>query len=144
MVGLVGGMDELNSLQLSQCPEIECIFHITSNAKIDDLIPKFVELHLRDMNNLTGLYQGPPLQVLRFFEKLEKLVIKWCINMHITFPWECNLQNLKMLVLYLCKSGEVLFSTSVAQSLQKLEELVICECLELKLIIAACGREWCS
>jgi len=141
MVEVVGGMGDLNSLQLILCPEIECIFDITSNAKIDDLIPKFVELELEYMYNLTGLCQGQPLQVLCFFVKLEKLVIKRCMKLHVMFPWECNLQNLKILILEYCKFGEVLFSTSVAQSLQKLEELVICECRELKLIIAASGRE---
>ncbi|XP_039687929.1 probable disease resistance protein At4g27220 [Medicago truncatula] len=141
MVEVVGGMNDLTSLWLETCEEIECIFDITSNAKIDDLIPKFVELELIDMDNLTGLCQGPPLQVLCFFQKLEKLVIQRCIKIHITFPRECNLQNLKILILFSCKSGEVLFPTSVAQSLQKLEELRIRECRELKLIIAASGRE---
>jgi len=63
------------------------------------------------------------------------------MKLHITFPSECNLQNLKILILCACKSGEVLFPTSVAQSLQKLEELEVRECPELKLIIAVCGRE---
>jgi len=141
MVEVVGGMNDLTSLWLDECPEIECIFDITSNGKIDDLIPKFVELRLRFMDNLTVLCQGPILQVQCFFDKLEELVIYHCMNLRITFPRECNLQNLKILSLEYCKSGEVLFPKSVAQSLQQLEQLKIRNCHELKLIIAASGGE---
>ena len=63
------------------------------------------------------------------------------MNLRITFPRECNLQNLKILSLEYCKSGEVLFPKSVAQSLQQLEQLKIRNCHELKLIVAASGGE---
>jgi hypothetical protein len=41
IIGVVGGMNDLTSVFLIECQEIECVFNITSNAKIDDLIPKF-------------------------------------------------------------------------------------------------------
>ncbi|KAK2441234.1 hypothetical protein QL285_012559 [Trifolium repens] len=131
--GVVGGMNDLASLHLLDCQEIECIL----DFKEDALIMRLVELRLSFMNNLTDLYRGPPLQVLRYFEKLELLDIQICMQLHVIFPRECKLQNLKILRLSDCKTNEVLFSASVAQSLQQLEELRICGCNELKHIIAA-------
>jgi Leucine-rich repeat (LRR) protein len=124
MVGVVGGMNDLASLHLLDCQEIECIL----DFKEDALIMRLVELRLSFMNNLTELYRGPPLQVLRYFEKLELLDIQICMQLHVIFPRECKLQYLKILRLSDCKTNEVLFSASVAQSLQQLEELRICGC----------------
>jgi disease resistance protein RPS2 len=59
------------------------------------------------------------------------------MQLHVIFPREYKLQNLKILRLSDCKTNEVLFSASVAQSLQQLEELRICGCNELKHIISA-------
>ncbi|KAK7304994.1 hypothetical protein VNO77_42891 [Canavalia gladiata] len=58
-------------------------------------------------------------------EGLVHLKIKNVPKLHIIFPVECNLQNLKTLRICNCMLDEVLFSTSVAQSLQQLEHLVI-------------------
>ncbi|MCH81631.1 disease resistance protein (CC-NBS-LRR class) family protein [Trifolium medium] len=54
---------------------------------------------------------------------------------------QCNLKNLKILSLSYCKTNEVLFSESIAQSLQQLEQLTIHGCSELKHIISASGSE---
>ena len=141
MVGVVGGMNDLTSLHLKSCQEIECIFDATYDFKEDDLIPRLVKLRLRSMSNLTELYRGPPLEVLRYFEKLELLDIHLCRKLQIKFPWECKLRNLKFLSLSGCRTDEVLFSASVAQSLQQLEQLKISGCYELKHIIAASGSQ---
>lgn len=93
------------------------------------------------MNNLTELYRGPSLQVLHYFEKLELVDIQDCRKLHIMFPLECKLRNLKILSLSYCRTDEVLFSASVAQSLQQLEQLKISGCYKLKHIIAASGRQ---
>ncbi|CAK8565633.1 unnamed protein product [Lathyrus sativus] len=69
------------------------------------------------------------------------LKLKDCRQLHIFFPSECKLQNLKILRLQDCRTDEVLFSASVAQNLQQLEELRITGCNELKHIIAASGSE---
>ncbi|KAK2441185.1 disease resistance protein [Trifolium repens] len=122
MVGVVGGMNNMSTLHLTECEEIECIF--------DDLIPR-----------LTELSHGPPLQVLHFFEKLEVLGIDHCEKLHIIFPRQCNLRNLKILNLSYCKTDAVLFSESIAQSLQQLEQLTIHGCSELKHIISASGSQ---
>ncbi|KAK2441206.1 disease resistance protein [Trifolium repens] len=122
MVGVVGGMNNMSTLHLTECEEIECIF--------DDLIPR-----------LTELSHGPPLQVLHFFEKLEVLGIDHCEQLHIIFPRQCNLRNLKILNLSYCKTDAVLFSESIAQSLQQLEQLTIHGCSELKHIISASGSQ---
>ncbi|KEH33874.1 disease resistance protein (CC-NBS-LRR class) family protein [Medicago truncatula] len=141
MVGVVGGMDDLTSLHLTRCQDIECIFDATYDFREDDLIPRLGELRLRSMNNLTELYRGPSLQVLHYFEKLELVDIQDCRKLHIMFPLECKLRNLKILSLSYCRTDEVLFSASVAQSLQQLEQLKISGCYKLKHIIAASGRQ---
>ncbi|KAK2441172.1 disease resistance protein [Trifolium repens] len=139
MVGFVGGMNKLSSLHLTKCEQIECIFDATCNFLEYDLIPRLVELRLNSMNHLTELCHGPPQQVLQFFEKLQLLDIDLCTGLHIIFPRQCNLQNLKILRLYQCKTDEVLFSESVARSLQQLEELAIGYCINLKHLIASGG-----
>ncbi|RHN67148.1 putative P-loop containing nucleoside triphosphate hydrolase, leucine-rich repeat domain, L [Medicago truncatula] len=141
MVGIVGGMNDLTSLHLTSCQEIECIFDATYDFKEDDLIPRLGELRLRHMNNLTELYRGPSLQVLRYFEKLELVDIQYCWQVHIMFPLECKLRNLKILSLSNCRTDKVLFSESVAQSMLQLEQLNISGCYELKHIIAASGSQ---
>jgi hypothetical protein len=141
MVGFVGGMNNLSTLYLQYCGEIECIFDTTCDFKEDDLIPRLAELRLKSMYNLTELCHGPPLQVLHYFEKLEVLDIDICWKLHIVFPSECKLQNLKILSLSHCKTDEVLFSESVAQSLQQLEEVTIKGCNELKHIITSSGSD---
>jgi hypothetical protein len=141
MVGFVGAMNNLSTLHLQYCEEIECIFDTTCDFKEDDLIPRLVELRLKSMDNLTELCHGPPLQVLHYFEKLEVLDIDICWKLHIVFPSECKLQNLKILSLSHCKTDEVLFSESVAQSLQQLEQITIKGCKELKHIIASSGSD---
>ncbi|KAK2441222.1 disease resistance protein [Trifolium repens] len=132
MVGVVGGMNR-------KCEQIECIFDATCDFKDEDLIPRLVELRLEFMDNLTELCHGPPLQVLHYFEKVELLEIDFCQKLHITFPCECMLQNFKILNLSCCLTDEVLFSESIAQSMQQLEQLRIKECNELKHIIASSG-----
>jgi hypothetical protein len=141
MVGFVGGMNNLSTLHLTDCRELECIFDATCDFKEDDMIPRLVELRLKSVYPLTELYHGPPLQVLHFFEKLEVLDIDCCRKVHMTFPRQCNLRNLKILSLSYCKTDEVLFSESVAESLQQLEQLTIHECNDLKHIIAPSGSE---
>jgi hypothetical protein len=141
MVGVVGGMNSLSTLHLAECGEIECIFDATYDFKEDDLIPRLVELRFEFMDNLTELSHGPPLQVLHFFEKLEVLDIDHCWKLRIIFPRQCNLRNLKILSLSYCKTDEVLFSESIAQSLQQLEQLTIHGCTELKHIISPSGSE---
>ncbi|CAJ2639831.1 unnamed protein product [Trifolium pratense] len=116
MVGVVGGMN-------------------------DNLICNLVKLRLQRMENLTQLCRDPPMQVLRYLEKLEELEIQHCIRLCNIFPSECTLRNLKILNLSDCGSGEVLFSASVAQSMQQLEQLKISGCNELKHIIGASGNE---
>ncbi|GAU22771.1 hypothetical protein TSUD_129840 [Trifolium subterraneum] len=141
MVGVVGSMNNLSTLYLTDCEEIECIFDATYDLKEDDLIPSLAALRLKNMFNLKELCHGPPLQVLHYFEKLELLDIDHCQKLHVIFPRECKLRNLKLLRLSNCKTNEVLFSASVAQSLQQLEQLKISDCNELKHIIAASGSE---
>ncbi|XP_061349794.1 disease resistance protein At4g27190-like [Gastrolobium bilobum] len=133
---IIGGMNVLYSLCLFECKEVECLIDTTSDSD-DVLIPKLVELKLEWLYNLKELCRGPPLHVLHFFQKLEKLSIEWCPLLQSIFPWQCNLGNLKILKIKECNSVEVLFSMSVAQSLQHLEELSIKKCYELKHIIAS-------
>lgn len=141
MIGVVGGMDDLTSLHLTRCREIECIFDATYDFKEDDLLPRLGELRLQSMDSLTELCRGPSLQVLRFFEKLELVDIQCCWHLHIMFPRECKLRNLKILSLSYCRTDKVLFSVSVAQSMPQLEQLKISGCDELKYIIAASGSQ---
>ncbi|XP_058788152.1 disease resistance protein SUMM2-like isoform X2 [Vicia villosa] len=141
MVGIVGGMKDLTSLLLKRCKEIKCIVDATYDFKEDDLIPNLAELRLQRLENFTVLCRGPPLEVLRYFEKLELLDIQFCKQLYVIFPMECKLRNLKILRLQYCWTDGVLFSASVAQSLQQLEELSIIDCNELKHIISASGSE---
>ncbi|KAJ1441382.1 P-loop containing nucleoside triphosphate hydrolase [Sesbania bispinosa] len=154
MVGVVGGMNGLTNLILHDCQEIQSIFNTTFDSdhvvsiKVDTTIPRLVKLELLHLNNLKELCQGPPQQVLPFFEKLETLCIRYCPKLHNIFPQECSLGNLNTLIIENhdwddnCTSGEVLFSTCVAQSLQQLKKLVIICCKELKHIIESGGEHF--
>ncbi|XP_027342676.1 probable disease resistance protein At4g27220 isoform X2 [Abrus precatorius] len=145
MIGVVGAMKNLSSLSLDDCADIECLFDTTTDPVCVDshaLIPKLVGLELLRLENLKEVCQGQPLQVLRLFEKLEKIYIKDCFKLHSIFPWECNLQNLKILDIGHNFACEALFSMSVAESLHQLQELYIHCCYALKHIIAS-GRDHC-
>ncbi|GAU28746.1 hypothetical protein TSUD_372550 [Trifolium subterraneum] len=140
LIGVMGGVSCFKSLCLEGCPEIEYIFNIASDPKLECLVPELVELVLLRLENLEELCRGPPLNVLSFFERLEKLEIQQCLKLHNIFPWDCNLRNLKVLKIANSVFGEALFSISVAHSLQQLEVLEIEHCDELKHIIAT-GHE---
>ncbi|KAJ1441238.1 Leucine-rich repeat domain superfamily [Sesbania bispinosa] len=132
--GAIGKCSQLERGLLGGCKNI-----------IPDMVGVVGGMNVVDMKSLKELCRGPPLQVLRFFEKLQILHIYGCPQLHSIFPWQCNLRNLKILRIQIeiegnCTAGEVLFSMSVAQSLQQLEELHIKSCGELKHIIAS-GRE---
>ncbi|XP_004516857.1 probable disease resistance protein At4g27220 [Cicer arietinum] len=138
VVRVVGGMNGLTYLHLTSCQMIERVFDTPydSDSEVDLWIPKLVELVLMELECLKEFCRGTPAQVLRFFEKLEKIIIFDCHQLQNIFPHECNLQNLTRLQINNCKFGEALFSMPVARSLQQLEELIIEECNELKHIIA--------
>ncbi|GAU22764.1 hypothetical protein TSUD_129760 [Trifolium subterraneum] len=132
---MVGSLNNLSTFHLTDCKEIKCIVDATCDLKEDDLIPRLVELCLKSLDNLTELCHGSPRQVSHCFEKLEVFDIKDCPQLHIVFPRQCNLRNLKILSLSYCRTDEVLFSESTAQSLQQLEQLTIHDCSELKHLI---------
>ncbi|GAU44438.1 hypothetical protein TSUD_129320 [Trifolium subterraneum] len=132
---MVGSLNNLSTFHLTECKEIKCIVDATCDLKEDDLIPRLVELCLKSLDNLTELCHGSPLQVLHYFEKLEVLDVYNCPQLYIIFPRQCNLRNLKILSLSYCRTDEVLFSESVAQSLQQLEQLTIKGSQELKHLI---------
>lgn len=150
MVQAVGGMDDLTMLQLRSCSEIECLIDTTSfrdgSFHIDALLPGLVKLELEEMENLKELCHGSSLQVLGFFEKLEELHIRKCLQLHSIFPGNCKLGNLKILkidgrgfshsTVAISCTAVALFSMSVARSLQQLEELSIADCKELRHIIS--------
>ncbi|WJX37668.1 hypothetical protein P8452_25412 [Trifolium repens] len=111
MVGFVGGMNNLSTLYLQYCGEIECIFDTTCDFKEDDLIPRLVELRLKSMDNMTELCHGPPLQI-----------------------W--SLQCLESLTLSDCEELKYLFSMETHRSLPELMHLSISNCQELEQIVA--------
>ncbi|MCH81327.1 disease resistance protein [Trifolium medium] len=144
MVGVVGGMNGLTSLHLASCQKIECIFDATYDFNEDNLICNLVKLRLQRMENLTQLCRDPPMQVLRYLEKLEELEIQHCIRLCNIFPSECTLRNLKILNLSDCGSGEVLFSASVAQRLAQLQNMCISRAPKLEYVFGECYQEHLS
>ncbi|PNX81340.1 disease resistance (CC-NBS-LRR class) family protein, partial [Trifolium pratense] len=144
MVGVVGGMNGLTSLHLASCQKIECIFDATYDFNEDNLICNLVKLRLQRMENLTQLCRDPPMQVLRYLEKLEELEIQHCIWLCNIFPSECTLRNLKILNLSDCGSGEVLFSASLAQRLAQLQKMCISRAPKLEYVFGESYQEHLS
>ncbi|XP_028789919.1 probable disease resistance protein At4g27220 [Neltuma alba] len=136
-VQAVGCMNEMTHLQLIFCSELECLVDSTSNNAdkilLDAAFPELVELCLERMNNLKELWRGPFVHC--FFEKLQVIRMVSCNQLHNIFPRECNMQNLKKLSIFKCRTLTSIFLMSVARTLAKLECLIIKECSELRYII---------
>ncbi|CAL0307409.1 unnamed protein product [Lupinus luteus] len=150
MVQAVGGMNDLTKLRLRSCSEIECLVDTTSDNDgdfiIDAFLPGLVKLELEEMENLMELCRSSTPHALSFFEKLEEVHIRKCQQLQSIFPRNCKLGNLKILkidgrgfshsTVAISCTAVALFSISVAESLQQLEEISIADCKELRHIIS--------
>ncbi|KAI9082394.1 hypothetical protein K1719_035817 [Acacia pycnantha] len=118
IVQVVGGMNELTSLWLHSCSDLECLADATSQhidlLQVETLFfPKLIKLKLEYLANLKEIWRGPPL--LCFFEKLQELYISDCPVLTSLFP------------------------KSVARALLLLQKLTIKDCCELLNIIEEDG-----
>ena len=148
LVQAVGGMNDLTKFRLRSCSEIECLIDTTSDSyfQLDALLPGLVKIELEEMENLKELCHGSPMLILGFFEKLEELHIRKCLQLRSIFPGNSKLCNLKILkidgrgfhhsTVAISCTAVALFSKSVARSLQQLEELFIADCKDLRHIIS--------
>lgn len=132
MFRVVGGMNQLTSLTLNHCSELESIVDTISDQADADLLRLDV-LELKSMDNMKELCHGPPL--LTFFQNLRRLDLWKCQRLHNIFPRGCNLCNLEVLEVYDCPMLVSLFPMSVARTLQLLQDLSIDRCCKLEQII---------
>ncbi|KAK4275906.1 hypothetical protein QN277_018916 [Acacia crassicarpa] len=131
-----GGMDNLVKLYLYERDDIECLID-NSNYQYSNVtvFSKLVELHLYCVD-VKELYSGAMPSL--FLWQLQILWLEKCMKLqNIFFDENIKLPYLKVLRLISCPMFQPsIFPTSVAQSLERLEELVVESCEELKSLIA--------
>ncbi|KAK7304995.1 hypothetical protein VNO77_42892 [Canavalia gladiata] len=101
------------------------------------LMPSLKRVHIGKCSTLESMF---PICCVEGLEQLQTVQIFDIPKLQTIFPVECNLQNLKLLMICIwetekCGVGEVLFSMCVAQSLLQLELLIIIGVDGLKHII---------
>ncbi|KAI9082207.1 hypothetical protein K1719_035630 [Acacia pycnantha] len=108
-VQVAGVMNELTSLWLRSCSNLECLADAPSQhiglLPVETLFFQLIKLKLEDLANLKQIWRGPPLLCL--FEKLQELYISHCPVLSSLFP------------------------KSVARALSLLQKLTIVHCSEL-------------
>ncbi|KAK4275858.1 hypothetical protein QN277_018872 [Acacia crassicarpa] len=132
IVQAIGGMNELTTLCLETCWEIEYIIDETTPHE-DAFVPRLDELVLIDMHFLKQLWCGPP--PFSLFQKLKRLTIFDCSQLLDIFPEaNCNLGNLKFLTISSCPKLTSLFPVSAACTLLSLMELRIDDAPQMKFV----------
>ncbi|XP_028803909.1 disease resistance protein At4g27190-like [Neltuma alba] len=131
-----GGMNDLTKLCLYSLVDMECLVD-TSNYDLDSKVEVFshlVQLFL-DGVDVRELYRGP--MISGFLERLEILKLRNCKNLRNIFSdRNLKLPQLKVLHLINCSAFQSsIFQSSVAQSLEQLQELIISDFEELERII---------
>ncbi|KAI9100940.1 hypothetical protein K1719_024064 [Acacia pycnantha] len=139
IVQVLGGMNELTTLCLQRCLEIEYIIDETIPHE-DVVVPRLDELVLEDMHILKQLWRGP--SPLSLFQKLKRLNIFNCPQLLNIFPAaNCNLGNLKSLTISNCPMLTSLFPVSAACTLLSLMELRIKDAPQMKFVFGENANE---
>ncbi|XP_014522415.1 probable disease resistance protein At4g27220, partial [Vigna radiata var. radiata] len=135
------GMNQLIALQLQHCKEIECLIDGTINNRTsfgllqtEVVFSTLVYLSLVDLPKLRELFCDPSSRCC--LQNLEELEINMCNELYsISFPRNSKLCNLKVVSISGCPMLTSLFTSSVVQTLELLEDLKIYKCRSLRHII---------
>ncbi|KAK7306875.1 hypothetical protein VNO77_44835 [Canavalia gladiata] len=133
----VEGLVQLQEVKIVNLPKLKYVFgecdhmdHSSLQYENQIMLPRLKDLRGKYLSNLIDMcpenYSAKwsfPSEII--MEDCPKFAMTAGLQLHAIFSVECNLQNLKFLTLKDCMLGEVLFSVSVAQSLQQLRELTI-------------------
>ncbi|XVF79155.1 hypothetical protein PTKIN_Ptkin14bG0197200 [Pterospermum kingtungense] len=134
------GLNELTVLDLRYSHSVEYLVDTANEHVPDTAFTNLVELRLLEMGGLKRLCNGKFPK--RFLQNLEKLTFMRCRELEEVFqidefcysggqnllkgsPPYFSLQNLKVVKICTCRKLKSLFSASLIQSLQQLEELEI-------------------
>ncbi|KAG8492618.1 hypothetical protein CXB51_010041 [Gossypium anomalum] len=144
------GVNELTSLKLKSCKDMEFLIDITSDQGPIVAFSNLVELNIQKMVSLKGLYYG--LSPTRFLQNLKQVSIQYCEELQVIFQMDklsekvkCQaplLSNLTILELYSLPKLESIWKLEPSHhtnaSLTRLKVVRIEYCNELKTIFSPC------
>ncbi|MBA0818090.1 hypothetical protein Gohar_003748, partial [Gossypium harknessii] len=144
------GVNELTSLKLKSCKDMEFLTDITSDQGPIVAFSNLVELNIQRMVSLKGLCYG--LSPTRFFQNLKQVSIQYCEELQVMFQMDklsekvkCQaplLSNLTILELYSLPKLETIWKLEPSHhanaSLTRLKVVRIEYCNELKTIFSPC------
>lgn len=91
------GLNELTSLRLTSCPEMECLMDTTGEKGSTTVFSSLVKLDIHSMTCLKELYHGPPS--IRFLQKLKDVKIACCKELKEVFQMDGVLDEKEEIVL---------------------------------------------
>ncbi|KAG4204010.1 hypothetical protein ERO13_A04G022000v2 [Gossypium hirsutum] len=144
------GVNELTSLKLQSCDDMEFLTVITRDQGPSVALCNLVELNIRSMVSLKGLCFG--LSPTRFLQNLKQVIIKYCQQLQVIFQInelsenvQCQialLSNLAILNLDLLPNLESIWKLEPSHqeivSLTRLKVVTISNCDKLKTIFSPC------
>ncbi|XP_022735450.1 uncharacterized protein LOC111288713 [Durio zibethinus] len=145
------GLNELTSLELKKCDDMECLMDTTGEKGPTTAFSNLVKLRMRNVTCLKELCHGPP--PISFLQKLNDVTIIYCKQLKVVFEMDGLLEkgeisqtplfsNLTSLSLNSLPELESIWKLQSAHqyhaSLQSLKVARISECGELKSIFPPC------
>ncbi|KAB1671289.1 hypothetical protein [Gossypium barbadense] len=144
------GVNELTSLELESCKDMEFLTDITRDQGPTVAFSNLVELNVANMVSLKGLCYG--LSPTRFLQNLKQVIIRDCKELQVIFQMDklsekvkCQmplLSNLTILELYSLPKLESIWklepSHHATASLARLKVVKIGDCDKLKTIFSPC------
>ncbi|MBA0809742.1 hypothetical protein Gohar_025366, partial [Gossypium harknessii] len=144
------GVNELTSLELESCKDMEFLTDITRDQGPTVAFSHLVELNVANMVSLKGLCYG--LSPTRFLQNLKQVIIRDCKELQVIFQMDklseqvkCQmplLSNLTTLELYSLPKLESIWklepSHHATASLARLKVVKIGDCDQLKTIFSPC------
>ncbi|TYI85180.1 hypothetical protein E1A91_D05G421900v1 [Gossypium mustelinum] len=159
------GLNELTSLQLKSCNDMEFLIDTKNDQGSTVAFSNLVELNIESMASLKGLCYG--LSPTRFLQNLREVIINGCEELQVIFQidkplmlsnltelslhslpklkriWEvkpshraiASLQSLKVVRIEYCDNLKTIFSPCLALSMLHLQELDIRYCDRLEQVI---------
>ncbi|KAG8492559.1 hypothetical protein CXB51_009970 [Gossypium anomalum] len=155
IVPCIGGMgvNELTSLKLQSCNDMEFLTVITRDQGQSVAFSNLVELDIQRMVSLKGLCYG--LSPTRFLQNLKQVIIKYCQELQVIFQIDelsekklepshqeiVSLTRLKVVTISDCNKLKTIFTACLAQSMLHLQELTIRCCNRLEQVIGFVQEE---
>ncbi|KAK8510901.1 hypothetical protein V6N12_036815 [Hibiscus sabdariffa] len=144
------GANELTSLQLNSCHDMEFVIDMTRQQGPIIAFSNLMELDIQYMNCLKQLCHGPPRKVETqrpMFSNLTFLNLKSLPQLENIWKLEpschaiASLRNLKVVTVENCHKLKVIFSPCLAQSMVHLQQLYISNCNGLEQVIGFAQEE---